>query len=103
MTDFQHILFPVDFSPICYASVPAVKDIVRRYKARLTLLHVVEIPLAWYGSMASAMAEDWDILETVYQAAQETVGVRRQLHRSLHGRPSGNLCDKGDPAAAIRN
>jgi len=42
---FRHILFPVDFSPRCYGAVPFVKAFAARYKAALTLVHVVEAAL----------------------------------------------------------
>jgi nucleotide-binding universal stress UspA family protein len=41
---FRHILFPVDFSPRCYGAVPFVKAFAERYRAAVTLVHVVEIP-----------------------------------------------------------
>src|ERR1700684_4186130 len=100
MTEFNHILFPVDFSPICEASIPAVKEMVRQYKARLTLLHVVEIPLSWYGSMASAVPEDWDILELAYQNGGKrlTDFASRNFADLCAEARLEVLCDKGDPA-----
>ncbi len=44
---FRHILFPVDFSKRCYGAVPFVKAFASRYKASVTLVHVVEPPPAW--------------------------------------------------------
>src|SRR5436305_11841239 len=44
MPTFQHILFPVDFSEQNTAIAPHVVCMARRYKARVTLLDVVEIP-----------------------------------------------------------
>ena len=103
MTEFRHILFPADFSPICYASIPAVKEMVRQYNARLTLLHVVEIPLSWYGSMTSAAPEDWDILEQAYQAGGKRLTDFAANHFADLSAASRleTLCDKGDPASAI--
>jgi nucleotide-binding universal stress UspA family protein len=103
MTEFRHILFPVDCSPICYASIPAVKEMVRQYEARLTLLHVVEIPLSWYGSMTSAAPEDWDILEQAYQAGGKRLtdfAADQFADLSAVSRLE-TLCDKGEPANAI--
>jgi nucleotide-binding universal stress UspA family protein len=39
---FRHILFPVDFSPRCYGAVPFVRALAARYKAAVTLVHVIE-------------------------------------------------------------
>ena len=44
MPTFQHILFPVDFSEQNAAIAPHVICMARRYKSRVTMLHVVEIP-----------------------------------------------------------
>ena len=44
---FRHILFPVDFSPRCYGAVPFVRALATRYKAAVTLVHVVEPPPSW--------------------------------------------------------
>lgn len=103
MTEFRHILFPVDFSPICHASIPAVKEMVRQFNARLSLLHVVEIPLSWYGSMASAMPEDWDILDQAYQTGGKRLMDFAASHFAELKAASRleTFCDKGDPADAI--
>ena len=47
---FRHILFPVDFSPRCYGAVPFVKAFAARYRAAVTLVHVVEPLPAWVGA-----------------------------------------------------
>jgi nucleotide-binding universal stress UspA family protein len=39
---FQHVLFPVDFSPQCQQVVPAVQYVIGRFQSRLTLLHAIE-------------------------------------------------------------
>jgi nucleotide-binding universal stress UspA family protein len=48
---FKHILFPVDFSERSEALVPYVASVVRRFNADLSLIHVLHVPAAWYGSM----------------------------------------------------
>jgi len=48
MAAFQHILFPVDFSDRNVHIAPYVMCMARRYKARTTMLHVMEIPSAAY-------------------------------------------------------
>jgi nucleotide-binding universal stress UspA family protein len=103
MTEFRHILFPVDFSPICYAGIPAVKAMVRQYNAKLALLHVVEIPLSWYGSMTSALPEDWDILDQAFLAGEKRLTEFAANHfKDLSDEARLEIfCDKGDPANAI--
>src|ERR1700722_6737490 len=39
---FRHILFPVDFSTRCYGAVPFVRAFAARFKAAVTLVHVIE-------------------------------------------------------------
>jgi nucleotide-binding universal stress UspA family protein len=49
MKTFTHILFPVDFSARCQATRPPVESWVRRFNAKVTLLHSIQIPLSAYG------------------------------------------------------
>jgi nucleotide-binding universal stress UspA family protein len=54
MITFKRILFPVDFSEPCTAIVPAVKAMTKRFDAELIVLHVVDLPPAWFGSAEAA-------------------------------------------------
>lgn len=46
MFAYQHILVPVDFSPVSKRSVSRAQELATQYQARLTVLHIVEdIPL----------------------------------------------------------
>jgi nucleotide-binding universal stress UspA family protein len=103
MNEFRHILFPVDFSPGCLANVAWVRQMVQKYQARLTLLHVIEIPLSWYGSMTSAAPEDWNVLEQAYEAGcKRLLDFAADRFSDLQAESRlETLCDKGDPAAAI--
>jgi len=49
MKAFRHILFPVDLSPRCDAARPVVSSWARRFDAKVTLLHTVQIPISSYG------------------------------------------------------
>jgi nucleotide-binding universal stress UspA family protein len=51
---FQHILFPIDFSVPCRKLNRQVEWLAGRFGSRVTLLHVFEIPAAWYGGCESA-------------------------------------------------
>lgn len=46
---FSHILFPVDLSARCEAARPVVESWARRFNAKVTLLHTVQIPISSYG------------------------------------------------------
>ena len=56
MQTFEKILFPVDMSDNCTDTAPFVEALAKKFKAELTLLHVLEIPPAyftdWYGYMS---------------------------------------------------
>ncbi len=56
MQTFEKILFPVDMSDNCTATAPFVEALARKFNAELTLMHVLEIPPAyftdWYGYMS---------------------------------------------------
>ncbi len=53
MRAFQKILFPIDMSDSCTATAPFVEAMAKTYKAKVTMLHVLEMPAGlipdWYG------------------------------------------------------
>src|ERR1700689_1521976 len=49
MKTFKHILFPVDLSARGEAAAPVVTAWARRFNAKVTLLHTVQIPITSYG------------------------------------------------------
>ena len=49
MASFKHILFPVDLSPRSEAARPVVESWARRFSAKVTLLHTIQIPISSYG------------------------------------------------------
>jgi nucleotide-binding universal stress UspA family protein len=51
MSAFNHILFPVDFSDRSKALRPYVKAMVEQFKAKLTVMHVVGIPVDTFGGV----------------------------------------------------
>ena len=51
MPAFKNILFPVDFSDRSKALCPYVKALVEQFHARLTVMHVVEVPIETFGSV----------------------------------------------------
>lgn len=48
--NFNHILFPIDFSEHCRGLNPEVEWLASRFGSKVTLLHVFEIPISWYGT-----------------------------------------------------
>lgn len=49
MALFRHILFPVDFSTRCRATLPAVLRMAAQCNAQLTLLHALDLPPGAYA------------------------------------------------------
>lgn len=94
---FHHILFPVDFSPGCTAAAPFVSMLARRFQARATMLHAMDLPPGAYADWYSfAALVDLDLVK------QE---CRRQFSGFLtRGWENVNLqraLVEGEPAHAI--
>lgn len=53
---FRHVIFPVDFSKRCDAVCPAVCYLAHAAKARLTLLHAIDMPPGAYADWYSFSA-----------------------------------------------
>jgi nucleotide-binding universal stress UspA family protein len=41
---FKNILVPIDFSPRSYAALEAASDIANQFDAKITLLHIIDVP-----------------------------------------------------------
>ncbi len=49
MLPFKRVLFPVDYSPSCTATVPYVTDMIRHFSAELTLVHAYALRPVFAG------------------------------------------------------
>jgi nucleotide-binding universal stress UspA family protein len=67
--NFDHILFPIDFSNQCSGLKNQVEWLAGRFGSRVTLLHVFEIPASWYGS-SEAMFVNSDCFEPIKDEAK---------------------------------
>ena len=96
MPAFNHILFPVDFSDRCQAVRPFVNSMAQRFRSKLTLMHVVEIPAAWHGGFDGGFPAlvDTDAME---EAAQN------ELNTFLGAPDEGvdKVVKLGEPASEI--
>jgi nucleotide-binding universal stress UspA family protein len=98
---FHHILFPVDFSERCRQAIPFVKALAKPYCAKVTLMHVIQIPSGWYGGADPAYPIMFDV------EAMEN-DARRELAKFYNG-PEGSgpqinvaeYATHGEPRAAI--
>ena len=97
MQSFQKILFPVDLSDSCVGAAPFVEAMVKRFNAGLTLLHVLEMPPAyftdWYGFMAMV-----DVSAVREGRANE---LNEFLKDRFHGPSVNRQMLEGDPAQVI--
>jgi nucleotide-binding universal stress UspA family protein len=97
MPHFKHILFPVDFSDRCRVGQPFVLSMTRRFQAKLTALHIVEIPDGFYGSLEAPYPVMGDIpamlLAAEKQLASDCIPSEPlQINR---------VARQGDPATEI--
>src|SRR4051812_46033992 len=94
---FQNILFPVDFSPQSQQIVPAVGDMMNRFRSHVTILHAAEI----YGATGfdPSLAEGLTYFDDLLRKEQEALAAFQLAHF-----PSSNVnstLEKGSPARVI--
>lgn len=90
MQTFGHILFPVDFSDRCHASIPLVTSWARRFNSKLTLLHTIQIPISAYGG-----ADGYPIIIDVPGLE---ANAKERLADVDMGIPVDRIVKVGDPA-----
>jgi nucleotide-binding universal stress UspA family protein len=56
MNTFKHILVPTDFSPSSEAAIDTAIDLAQRFDAKVTLLHVWQLPIYPYMEAMMNMA-----------------------------------------------
>ena len=96
-TNFTHIAVPVDFGPSSQAALEVAIDLAKKYGAKLTLLHVYEIPSYGYaGSAYNVM----DLLTPVEDAARAQM---KETLAALQKRVPGadGLLRRGDAASEL--
>jgi nucleotide-binding universal stress UspA family protein len=59
----SHILFAVDFSSACRKLNREVEFLASQFHARVTLLHVFEVPAAWFGTGDVPLLSGKDLME----------------------------------------
>lgn len=98
MRTFQKILFPVDMSETSTATAPFVEAMARKYKAQLTLLHVLEMPSGlipdWYGGAVP-------VIDTTAIWQAETEAAQSYLTDRFHGLKVQRVVIEGNAAETI--
>jgi nucleotide-binding universal stress UspA family protein len=95
---FTNILFPVDFSERSRAIVPYVKATAVRFKASLTLLHLVEVPAMAYGTPEAPVVFEFPLEEMKESAAKRLSDFADEAFRGI---PVRSVVDEGDPGSCI--
>ncbi len=103
MTNFKHIIFPVDFSPRCIGTVPFVKEMVRRHGSQLTLLYAAEpLPPTYAAADVLSTMALYDVDEMRKSGQSRIETFAREYFADL---PSDlkvhSLCEPGDAALII--
>jgi nucleotide-binding universal stress UspA family protein len=99
MIKFQHILFPVDFSERCAATVPSVQAMVKRFGSELTVMRVVDLPPS---GIAPPEAAAWATLIGADGLRQQgKIALERFIAREFPGMRVKAESAEGDPATMI--
>lgn len=97
MPNLKHILFPVDFSEQNCSVAPYVACMASRYGARVTMLHVVEIPTGGYPEWP-AQASLVDFEDVANERKQRLDSFLNSEFQSV---AASRLIVEGDPARRI--
>ena len=65
---FEHILVPLDFSSAAEQALHCAVELVHHFQSRLTLLHVIDIPVASELNLSAYLAE----MDTAAEQEMET-------------------------------
>jgi nucleotide-binding universal stress UspA family protein len=95
---FTNILFPVDFSERGRAIVPHVRAVCARFKAALTLLHLVEVPGIAYGTPEAPAMFDFPIDELKERGEESLAEFAAAAFPGMSVR---TVVDEGDPGSCI--
>ncbi len=94
---FRHILFPVDFSPRCYGAVPFVKAFAESFQAAVTLVHVIEPPIAWVSADGGFITEiDFRHARDDAEERLATFAMEQFANNSVT-----RMVEEGDPGTCI--
>lgn len=99
MSEFKHILFPVDFSAACIEAAPYVLRMARTFNSRLTVLHVLNIARGGYADLHSSLVWLPGEIEEMKSSRREHLDhfIREHLnYETIRG-----VVEDGEPALSI--
>jgi len=97
MPYLQKILFPVDMSDSCRAAAPYVDFVAKKFSAQVTLLHVLDMPPAYFTDWSGAIA-------AVNMPAIRNARINELdafLQDRFHGATVSRVVVDGDPGTVI--
>lgn len=101
MVEFSKILFPVDFSGISEKISPYVRMMAARHRAKVEVLHVLEI-VSEYTGLVEAHVDLDRIMENMERSAKQKLAQIAEEH--LEGLPNvSTVLLKGRPGGQIRD
>ena len=99
MITFKRILFPVDFSPENRAVAAKVKAMASRFGSKIVVMHVVDLPPAWFGSPEAA---SWAaLINTDNLRASARIGLNCFIEKEFSGDQVTWELAEGDAANQI--
>jgi nucleotide-binding universal stress UspA family protein len=99
MISFDRIVFPVDFSEQCSAIAPAVKSLAEQFHSKITVLHVVDLPIAWFGAPEAAA---WGALINTSRFREEHgIALNRFVEKHFSGVPVDLAMEEGEAGRLI--
>jgi len=99
MIGFQRILFPTDFSEQSAAIAPAVEAMAKRFRSEIIALHVIDLPLAWYGASEAAA---WSALINAERLrAEGAAALARFVSQHFSVANVSQCLEQGDAARQI--
>jgi nucleotide-binding universal stress UspA family protein len=105
MLPFKKILFPVDYSTSCAATIPYVADMTGHFSAELTLLHAYALrPMFATHDLENVMvytdlAYDPQLLEEARRT--EELRLREFAAKAFPGQQVETVAEEGEAGAAI--
>jgi nucleotide-binding universal stress UspA family protein len=95
---FTNILLPIDFSERSRAIDRYMRDLCNRFRASLTLLHVVQVPIMAYGAVDSPVVFDFPLAEIMDSAEKSLADFAAT---AFPGVPVTTVVEEGEPGSCI--
>src|ERR1700722_9407752 len=105
MLPFRRILFPVDYSEPCLATVPHVHAMARHHSAELALVHAYALQpsFASSGPYGAFVFYETSVVDPKDAKALELDRLREFASKMFPGRHVDLLAEEGEPGSVIHD